>query len=693
MKACVRFMIVAGLLLMLAPLPPRALAQSCTELISDGGFETGAAWQIGHDPVAPQYVTYTKHSGNRALALGIISGANVESYSSTRQLVTIPAAATQVTLSFWFYAMANSPATTDAMELVLLDATGAAIVAKPWYSHNDSRIWNQMSLDLTPWRGQTVQVYFNVYNDGLGGTAAMFLDDVSLTACTGAPAPTPTGAPTGTPAPTATLAPSATPGCADRLIDGAFSGGLGSWQMADDSAGAIADNSLYRSAPYALKLGSLDQNLNSLTTVRQLVTIPAGYAQVSLEAWVYTRTQPGAGADYQRIALQTSGGSLLSTLWPAQENNPAWHQLTFDLAGFAGQTVFVSFSVFNDGAGGRTVMYVDDVRLLTCTGGPAATATPTPTPTVTAASTPVGTPSATPTALPSGCIDLLQNRGFEAQFNNWYVPDNDLLPAVVAAPVHEGAYAVQLGSQTQNLRSYSSVRQTVTVPAERPRVYLQFWARTWAESLSGHDVQEAVILGPDEAVWFVPWKVLDNRDEWQPHTFPLIGVAGQTFSVYFNVINDGKGGRTAMWVDDVHLYACPTDATPAGLILSAASAATSEAPAATDTAGRRMTPHALTAERGATPGADWTRTAPLAPGETMIPARPITPAPASQSLAANPSAGFIASLAAGVRTLQQRILGAERVESVQAVRVLLSCVLVAAAIAVVAWLISRQKNP
>ena len=50
-----------------------------------------------------------------------------------------------------------------------------------------------MSFDLSQWRGQTVQVYFNVYNDGLGGTAAMFLDDVSLATCTGGVTVVPTG--------------------------------------------------------------------------------------------------------------------------------------------------------------------------------------------------------------------------------------------------------------------------------------------------------------------------------------------------------------------------------------------------------------------------------------------------------------------------------------------------------------------
>jgi len=204
------FSLVLGVAVMPAFVSAPVSAQSCPNLIVDGGFETGGNWVLGPNPVTPQYVTFTKHSGNQSLMLGITSGANVQSFSSARQTVTIPATASQATLTFWFYAMASSPATTDYMEVALLDASGA-ILTKPWYSHNDSRLWNQMGFDLTPWRGQTVQLYFNVYNDGAGGTAAMFLDDVSLTACSGGVTIVPTGGitlvPTGTPTPTATPTP------------------------------------------------------------------------------------------------------------------------------------------------------------------------------------------------------------------------------------------------------------------------------------------------------------------------------------------------------------------------------------------------------------------------------------------------------------------------------------------------------
>jgi hypothetical protein len=142
------------------------------------------------------------------------------------------------------------------------------------------------------------------------------------------------------------------------------------------------------------------------------------------------------------------------------------------------------------------------------------------------------------------------------------VPYNPILPQIVTSPVFTGYYSAQFGSQTQNASSYSSARQWVTIPWSHPSVFLQFWANTWAESLSGEDRQQAVLLAPGDTVMSVPWKVLENTRTWLPHSFSLVGLAGQTFAVYFNVINDGTGGRTAMWVDDTHLWACTSGAYP-----------------------------------------------------------------------------------------------------------------------------------
>jgi hypothetical protein len=159
-----------------------ANGESCTELVADGGFEADGAWEFGATPVQPEYVTYTSHTDAQSLKLGIPEGANANSYSSARQFVTLPAGTTQATLSFWVYAVVGADAGADKMQSLLLDSQGDTL-AVIWTSSSNDPAWRQLTYDVTQWRGQTVQLYFNAYNDGTGGTTGMFLDDVSLVVC------------------------------------------------------------------------------------------------------------------------------------------------------------------------------------------------------------------------------------------------------------------------------------------------------------------------------------------------------------------------------------------------------------------------------------------------------------------------------------------------------------------------------
>ena len=352
--------------------------------------------------------------------------------------------------------------------------------------------------------------------------------------------------------------------------NGAFSDGLANWDTTiGDPFGVMLSNDPYRSTPYALKLGSLDLTLNGLAAARQLVPIPTGAASVTLEAWIYTQSQPGAGADYQEIALLNSSGGLLFVPYRGPSNDNAWVRLVFNLSAFAGQSVFLRFAVNNDGVGGRTAMYVDDVRLTACSSGTLPTAAPIPsaTPIPTLAPLPSPTPWWTPPAwtpgpLPVGCVELTRNSGFETGMSGWQPGKNDLMPAIVTNPVLDGNYALQLGSVTENIDSYTSVRQTVAVPWGYARTIVSFWTYTVAETLTGPDRQQFVLLGPGNVVWATPWKTLENAQTWQQHLFDLVGASGQTFDLYFGTTNDGAEGRTALYLDEVRLWGCSGDAFP-----------------------------------------------------------------------------------------------------------------------------------
>ena len=135
------------------------------------------------------------------MRVGIVEPSdNRTSYSSARQLVTIPAEAISATLRFWFYPTSGEPATLglpapplantlqattlagDAQYVLVLDEYGRRIDTLLWQRTND-RQWTLYQFDLMPCAGQTIKLHFGVYNDGWGGVTAIYLDDVSLEVC------------------------------------------------------------------------------------------------------------------------------------------------------------------------------------------------------------------------------------------------------------------------------------------------------------------------------------------------------------------------------------------------------------------------------------------------------------------------------------------------------------------------------
>jgi DNA-binding beta-propeller fold protein YncE len=157
---------------------------TCQELIQNGSFEEDAAWAIGITPRQARYTTANAHSGGRSMLLGFQPGeGDVTSYSSVRQSIALPAGSHSTTLSFWIYTLSDLDA-GDRQECLLLDEDGD-LLAILMRANDSTAAWTRMSYDLGAYAGQTVQLYFNAYNDGDGqGVTGFFLDDVSVESCT-----------------------------------------------------------------------------------------------------------------------------------------------------------------------------------------------------------------------------------------------------------------------------------------------------------------------------------------------------------------------------------------------------------------------------------------------------------------------------------------------------------------------------
>lgn len=174
----------------------------CVNLLANGGFEDNSAWLLNNTVYPAAYVTFPVYSGARSLRAGIVHPPdNVFSYSSAQQTIFIPAGPPSVTLSFRLFATTTGTAAAaltpppvvptspldrtqladDAQMVLLFDSSGrqhVLLFQRQW--DND---WRRHDIDLTPFRGQAVTLYFGVFNNGTGGVTGMFVDEAAVQYC------------------------------------------------------------------------------------------------------------------------------------------------------------------------------------------------------------------------------------------------------------------------------------------------------------------------------------------------------------------------------------------------------------------------------------------------------------------------------------------------------------------------------
>ncbi|NLS77741.1 MAG: DUF11 domain-containing protein [Chloroflexi bacterium] len=374
----------------------------CVEQVENGGFELAAGWQLSR----AAYSVEQAQEGGQGLRLGIVDGANAAIYSSAWQSLWIPAEAERASLGFWIYPRSDDLA--DDLQIArLYDANWGALRSLV-REITDAQAWQYREFDLLPYRGQEVRLYFGVINDGQGGTTSMYVDGVSLRTCglgqtsptptatrsstptptetaTLTPSPTPTGVMTATPSMTPTVTP--TPICVELASNRGFEE-TADWVFPDDAYPARYSTALAHGEARSLLLGIVDEpNQMSYSQSWQWVPLPIQAQQITLSFWYYPLSADAQGDRQYAQVLDTGGGPLESVMWVGADDRQ-WLRREYALDGYRGQAVRLHFGVYNDGEGGVTAMYVDDVSVRACWG--LGLATPTPEPTLTA------TPTATP---------------------------------------------------------------------------------------------------------------------------------------------------------------------------------------------------------------------------------------------------------------------------------------------------------
>lgn len=390
-------------------------------------------------------------------------------------------------------------------------------------------------------------------------------------------------------------------GCSELLINGGFEVKDLAWQTFGAESPPAYTTSPVFSGEQAMRLGIVEgANLPIINGVRQSAFLPNSASSLVLGFRYRPIHESLPGDDLQYLDIYDANSGLkLYQLHGALNNSANWIFLQYDLTPLKGKTIRIEVGVRNDGGGGRTALIIDDLSLLSCDAGAVPTATPTnlsvlptptptnpfltltptasvsPVPTISATATPVP-PSATPappTPVPTGCVNILENGGFEQPLGSstgWLPGYIDPVGAEFSSEHAEGARSLRLGNPpgagTQDVVSYSSIRQLVEIPAAASTAVLNW--RHQSRSQEGpsdspvppQDRQELILLHPNLDTKAVVRRWREEVPSWQEEAEDLTQYLGQAFYVYFNVINDANSTRTWMFLDDVRLFVCFTGA-------------------------------------------------------------------------------------------------------------------------------------
>jgi hypothetical protein len=191
---------------MYAPLVVRPLI--CTDQIVNGGFEYNGNWEIPVTEWPAGYSWLRAYTGSFSMRTGILDWHdNRYSYSSARQLVTIPADASRVKLKFWEFSSSQeapygkvlspeilegpvagqplkfSPDQGDMQYVAILRPDNALLMII-WSQLSNAQTWTWRQVGMLNFVGQSVKIEFGTLNNNLtGGVTSMFVDDVSLEVC------------------------------------------------------------------------------------------------------------------------------------------------------------------------------------------------------------------------------------------------------------------------------------------------------------------------------------------------------------------------------------------------------------------------------------------------------------------------------------------------------------------------------
>jgi hypothetical protein len=166
------------------PVPTPTQPGPTNSLIQNGGFEQGSApWQEKSAAGYELVDSTNPHSGNYNAFLCGYSSCN----DSIAQSLTVPANASTLTISYWWYGETNrtSSSCKDTFTVELLDSSGNAIGKVQSACNTDAtHSWQQVTFEATTmlsrYAGQTVTLTFMATTIADYIPSSFFVDDVAV---------------------------------------------------------------------------------------------------------------------------------------------------------------------------------------------------------------------------------------------------------------------------------------------------------------------------------------------------------------------------------------------------------------------------------------------------------------------------------------------------------------------------------
>ena len=348
--------------------------------------------------------------------------------------------------------------------------------------------------------------------------------------------------------------------CGDIMVNGTVTAGDGGWDFPVKSpayATAHTDSTVFRSPPTSGRTGipvgedNADVHSNSIS---QKYHIPSDANHVLLSVNLYPQSTDLSDSDRQYVKILDSNDNTLQVLWNGQKNDAIpWNTyFEWEINSYVGQTIKFLIGTYNDGVGGVSRMYFDDVQLLICKQE----------------------------VTPPACNKVI-NSDFEDGTNGWTIPSGQVAPPVLS-DVHtkSGTHSMKTGN-TYN-ESFSEFYQDVYIPAGATNATLSFHVYTKSEEVPAAapdinllpsmpqegdswdsilapetDVQYAYVMDTSNNVLKkLMWWPNSDTNSWTYLEFDLSAYKDKTVRLLFGTYNDGNDGKSTMWVDTVYLLAC-----------------------------------------------------------------------------------------------------------------------------------------